>query len=103
MAIRNAILGEDVPITITYTDDTGTEADPDDLDADGTPDADITITNLTDGVDAISAAMTHLSTGQFEYIWDTAVDAPGTGTYRVSVETDFGGETKISRSAIKLE
>lgn len=103
MAIRNAILGEDVPITITYTDDTGTAVDPDDLDADGTPDADITITNLSDGVEAVSAAMTNTATGEFEYVWDTAVDAPETGTYRVSVEADFGGETKITRSSIKLQ
>ena len=95
--------GEDVPITITYTDDTGAAVDPDDQGTDGTPDAEITITDVSDGTDVVGpVGMTHLDVGQFEYVWDTEVDAPGEGGYRVSISADFGGETKIKRSTVKL-
>lgn len=103
MAIKRAYLGEDVPITITYEDDTGTAVDPDDTNADAVPDAVINITAPDDTAAVTDAAMTHTAAGSFEYVWDTAIDAAGAGTYTVEVSAEFGGETKISRNTITLQ
>ena len=101
MALGKVYDGEDVPIQISY--DSG-EADPDDTDGDGTPDAEITITDRSDGTDVISAVgMTHQSTGEFEYVWDTEVDANGPELYEVTVSADFGGETKIAKNRLRIE
>lgn len=97
MAITSAWVGEDVPIRITYDDGA---TDPDDTNADGVPDAAITIT-APDGTEPVSAvAMTHVSVGVFEYVWDTAGLA--TGEYRVEVTAEFSAETKIAKSSIEL-
>ena len=103
MTLKAAYLGEDVPIQIAYSDDVGA-VDPDDQDTDSTPDADITITDNSDGTEVISAqAMTYTgSTGEFEYVWDTSADANGEGTYVVEVTAEFSGETKINKTKIAL-
>lgn len=103
MTIDKAIAGEDVPITINYTDDAGNAVDPDDTGSDGTPDAEVTILDMSTDTELISAvAMTHNETGDFEYVWDTATDADGAGSYRISISAEFSGETKISRDTIDL-
>lgn len=104
MTIESAYLGEDAPLEIAYSDDSGA-VDPDDQDADDTPDAEITISDNSDGTEVISAvAMTHTgSVGEFEYVWDTDADAAGAGTYVVEVTAEFGGETKINKSQITLK
>lgn len=100
---ETAYAGEDLPVRVTYTDDSGTETDPDDTDADGTPDASVTIVDVSDGTELVSSvAMTHQSTGKFEYVWDTDVDANGEGNYRVEAVAEFGGETKIEKDSIRL-
>lgn len=102
MAIRSAIIGEDIPITAVF--DSG-GADPDDTGTDGTPDATITITDNSDGTAVVSSgtAMTHKSTGTFEYQWATGSAANGGGVYVVEVSAEFDGETKIKRDIIELE
>lgn len=92
--------GEDVPIIVTYDGET---TDPDDTGTDGVPDATISITYDEDGTAVITdAAMTHLSTGRFEYVWDTAADTTGSGSYIVETAAEFGGETKIERDRIRV-
>ena len=99
MTIESAYVGEDVPLTVVY-DDGGT--DPDDTDADGTPDASITITNNADGTEVVSsAAMAYQSTGAFEYVWDTSTLSDE--FYNVEVSAEFGGETDITKDQIELE
>lgn len=102
--ISSAYLGEDVPLTVTYTDpDTGDPVDPDDTDSDGTPDVTVTIT-APDDTEVISAvAMSNPSVGEYEYVWDTSTDASGTGEYTAEVTADFNGETKIERVNIRLK
>ncbi|GAB3669554.1 hypothetical protein [Halopiger thermotolerans] len=102
MTIKSAYDGEDVPIEIAYTDDSGA-IDPDDQGSDGTPDANITIIDNSDGTEVVSAqSMTHNDVGVFEYVWDTSA-ANGAGTYLVEITAEFGGETKISKSKITLK
>lgn len=99
MAIDPAYVGEDVPLRAIF-DEGGT--DPDDTGTDGTPDATITITDNSDGTELQSdTSMTNVSTGVMEYVWDTSA-ANGTGTYGVEVSAEFGGETKIIQSFIRL-
>lgn len=101
MTIKSAYDGEDVPIEIAYTDSNGA-IDPDDQGSDGTPDADITIIDNSDGTEVISAtSMTHNDVGEFEYVWDTSA-ANGPGTYLVKVTAEFSSETKINKSKIQL-
>lgn len=101
MTVESAYEGEDVPITATF-DDGGT--DPDDTGTDGTGDASITITANADGTEMVSAAaMTRLSTGVYEYVWDTAADTGGKGVYVLEVTAEFGGETKLVRDSIRLQ
>lgn len=102
MVLTRGIVGEDIPLTISYEDSNGDPVDPDDQDSDGTPDADVTIRD-EDGTELVtSQAMTHNETGDFEYVWDTSVDADGSGTYEVDVVAEFNGETKITRNEIQL-
>lgn len=102
-SLQPSIIGEDVPLVITYENDSQVATDPDDVNADATPDATLTIrkedadTPLVD-----SAPMNRVSTGTFEYVWDTSVNADGTGRYQADAEAVFGGETKISRVTIPL-
>ncbi|WP_323192413.1 hypothetical protein [Halostella sp. PRR32] len=101
--ISTAYAGEDLPIRISYQAEDGTDTDPDDTDSDGTPDADITIVDVSDGSEVISAtAMSNTGTGAFEYVWDTEVDANGEGNYRVEVAAEFSSETKITKDSITL-
>lgn len=96
MTLESVYAGEDVPIVVEFDDGT---TDPDDQATDGTPDADITITNADTDTEAVSAeAMTHESTGVFEYVWDTT--AAGSGSYIIEVTAEFGGETKIVKDRI---
>lgn len=98
MALNPAYAGEDVPIIAEFDDGT---TDPDDTTADGTADATITITDAdTDTEDVSAVAMTHESTGTFEYVWDTT--AAGAGSYIVEVTAEFGGETKIVKDRIRV-
>ncbi|QCC60758.1 hypothetical protein NP511_02105 [Natrinema thermotolerans] len=102
MTIKSAYAGEDVPLEVSYTDSNGA-IDPDDQGSDGTPDAEITITDNSDGTEVVSAqSMTNTATGEFEFVWDTSA-ANGPGTYRVEITAEFGGETKINRSQIQLK
>lgn len=103
MPIQQAVLGEDVPLTIQYTDPgSDTAIDPDDQGTDGVPDADITIIAPDDSEVVSAAAMTNTGTGAFEYVWDTSTNAVGTGTYEVRVSAEFSAETKISVNTIDL-
>lgn len=105
MAIRHAYLGEDVPVTVQYTDpDTDAAVDPDDTSAtaDAVADASITIYGPDDAAIVTDAAMTRLDVGSFEYVWDSATAASGTGEYEVRIVAEFGGETKISVRTIEL-
>ena len=97
-------LGEDVPLRARFEDGSGTAVDPDDQDADGVGDAFVSVekegaaTPLHDRV-----AMTRAEAGVYEYVWDTATNNDGTGTYVVEVEADFGGETDIDRVTLPLK
>lgn len=103
MAIERAYAGEDVPVQIAYTDDAGNAVDPDDQGSDGVPDADITIVDTRDETEVVSAAaMTHVATGEFEYVWDSST-ANGPATYRVEISAEFSAETKITKDVIDLE
>lgn len=102
MTISKAYDGEDVVLTINYTDDaTGDPVDPDDTTAMPT----WTITDTSDDTEVLSAVTgTQNGAGDFEYVWDTAADGNGAGTYEVEVSAEFNsGETKIQRDTITLE
>lgn len=89
--IKGVDMGEDVPIIITSTDpDTGDAVDPD-----AAPTVTITAPDDTDVVSA--ASMTSSDVGVYEYVWDTATDASGTGNYTISVMAEFSSETKIEK------
>lgn len=95
MPLKPAYEGEDVPIT--YGDGA---TDPDDQGTDGVPDADITIT-APDGTEVVSAAaMSYISTGHFEYVWDTT--GVGTGTFTVECTAEYNAETDIERNTITI-
>lgn len=101
MPIQAATVGEDVPITVQFTDDAGTAIDPDDQGTDGVADADITITNTnTDTAVVSAAAMTRTGTGAFEYVWDTTNAAAV--AHSVDVSAEFSGETKIVKESLQL-
>lgn len=98
MSLGTVHEGEDVPVVVEFD---GGATDPDDTGTDGIPDASITITYDVDGTVVVNAAaMTHESVGTFEYVWDTAADTTGTGSYVVEVTAEFGGETKIVKDRI---
>lgn len=89
--------GEDVPLTIDYTDANG---DP--IDGDAAPTITVTDPSGTAVVDAV--AMTSGDTGTYSHVWDTdsSADGTGPGTYDVVVTGEFGGETKISYDTIDV-
>lgn len=96
-------IGEDVPLIARYEDpETGDPVDPDDTDTSGTPNADVTITGPDDTVIVDSAEMSSNEVGELEYVWDTSVDANGTGHYTAEASADFDGETKILRMTVSL-
>lgn len=100
MTVESAYEGEDVPLRIAYSSG-GNGVDPDDTNADATPDANITIIDNDDGLEAVSAAaMSNTDVGEFEYVWDTA--GVGTGTYRIEITAEFSSETKIAKDSIKI-
>lgn len=101
--IESAYLGEDVPLIARFRNPDDTGADPDDQNADAVPDANLTVT-APDGTTEVltSVAMTHQATGEFEYVWDTAVNGAGIGEYTVEVTAEFSAETKIGRDTIEL-
>lgn len=102
--IDSAYVGEDVPIKMVFEDpDTGDPVDPDDTDSDGTPDVTLTITGPNGTEHVTDAAMSNPSVGEYEYVWDTATDASGTGEYTAETTADFNGETKIERVNIRLK
>lgn len=103
--LQPSIIGEDVPLVITYENDSQVATDPDNVDADtgATPDAYITIRKEDAATPIVDRApMNHLSTGTFEYVWDTSVNVDGTGRYQADAEATFSGETKISRVTVPL-
>lgn len=103
MTISKAVAGEDVPITIDFEDGAGNAVDPDDTDADGNPDAEVTVVDTSDDTELLSSvAMSYVETGSFEHVWDTDVDANGPEEYRISISAEFSSETKISRDTIQL-
>lgn len=101
MTISKAYDGEDVVLTINYTDDAGNAVAPDDT----TTMPAWTITDTSDDTEVLSGVNgTENATGDYEYVWDTAADAAGPGTYEVEVSAEFNtGETKIQRDTITLE
>lgn len=92
--------GEDIPIRITFTQDSdGSEVAPDGATASGPT---ITVTD-PQGTDVVSAVvMTQVDTGTYEHVWDTASDSGSTGTYDVEVTGEFSSETKIEKAEITL-
>lgn len=91
MAIDSAYVGEDVPITVTY-DSGGT--DPDSAPT-------ITVTDNSDGTELVSStAMTSVSTGVYEFVWDSTDQSAG--FYGVSVSAEIDAETKIVKDTLKL-
>lgn len=94
MGIDSAYVGEDVPLRVTY-DSGGT--DPSSAPT-------ITITDNSDGTETVSAAATtSVSTGVYEYLWDTST-ANGAGVYIVEFSAEFNtSETKIEKDTIELE
>ena len=106
MPIEAVNEGEDVPIITRFYEgeiENSPQVDPDDTGTDGTPDATISITYDEDGTAVVAdAAMTHRAVGEFEYVWDTAADTTGSGSYVVEATAEFGGETKIERDRIRV-
>lgn len=88
--------GEDIPLVIEYQDSSGTNTDPD-----AAPTVDIIAPDDTEVVSA--ASMTSVSTGVYEYVWDSSTNASGTGEYEVVATADFGTETKISKVRPSLQ
>lgn len=101
--LPGAYEGEDVPIRVTFTNDSdGSEVQPDG--ASGTSPTGPTVTIMApDGSDAVSSTtMTSVDTGTYEHVWDTAGDSTGTGTYQVEVTGEFSSETKIAKATIQI-
>lgn len=97
MTVERANVGEDVPITATFTEhDTGNA-----VDGDSAPT--ITITDNFDGMEVISAvAMTSGDVGTYSYEWDTSADANGAGRYVIEITGEFSSLTKIVTDQIRL-
>lgn len=102
MTLQTVYDGEDIPVNIEYTDASGNAIDPDDQGTDGVGDAYITITDESDTEQVSSVEMTQVSTGHYEYVWDTAT-AAGPGDYEVEISADFSSETKIRRAIITVQ
>lgn len=95
--IEGAFEGEDVPLVCSFTN----SSDGSPVSGDSAPT--ITVTEPDSGTDVVSAAaMTEGSTGVYEYVWDTATDGEGTGTYNVVVTGEFSSETKIVKGTIRI-
>lgn len=100
--LPGAYEGEDVPIRVTFTDDTDSEIAPDGASGTTPTGPSITIT-APDGSTAVSSTvMTGIDTGTYEYVWDTTADSTGTGTYQVEVTGEFSSETKIAKATIQI-
>jgi hypothetical protein len=102
-ALPAAYEGEDVPITVHFTDDTGADVNEDSTSSTTPTGPTITVTapDSTPVVDGV--VMTNNSTGHYEHVWDTAGDTTGTGTYQVEVSGEFSSETKIAKATITIE
>lgn len=99
--LPSAYEGEDVPIVISYTDDAGDPIAPEGA-SDSTGPT-ITITAPTSGSTIIDGvAMTEDETGTYSYVWDTASDFDGTGSYLAEVTGEFSSETKIAKATIQI-
>lgn len=92
---RDYYEGEDAVIAVHYTDESGADLN-EDTTSDTTPTGPaITITS-PNGTEVVSGTvMTNTSTGHYEFVWDTATDFDGTGTYTVEITGEFSSETKI--------
>lgn len=96
--LRRGIIGEDIPITVAYTD----PADGTAVATDVAPD--IVITGPAGTEEVASTAMTDVGgTGEYEYVWDTSTVADGEGDYVAEITAEIGGETNIARAVISLD
>lgn len=99
MSVNSAYVGEDVPVTILYTDSDGAATDPDDPAVTWPT---IEITDLSDDSTALaSTVMSQNGTGDFEHVWDTSGETAGT-TYEIVITAEFSSETKINKATIEL-
>lgn len=97
-----AFEGEDVPITVHFTDESGSDVNEDST-SDTTPTGPTVTVTAPDGTVVVDGVvMTNNSTGHYEHVWDTAGDSTGTGTYNVEVEGEFNSETKIAKATIQV-
>lgn len=101
MPLEDAYQGEDVPLTVSYTDDSGNAVAPDGVSGSSGPTITVTSPNGTAVVDAV--VMTESQVGTYEHLWDTATNFDGTGTYTVEVSAELSSETKIVKSTIKVK
>lgn len=94
--------GEDVPITVHFTDDSGADVNEDST-SQTTPTGPTVTVTAPDGTEVVSGVvMSNTSTGHYEHVWDTAGDTTGTGTYDVEISGEFSSETKIAKATIKI-
>lgn len=100
MSLDAAYEGEDVPLRVVFTDDTGAAVAPGGASGGSGPTVTVTSPNGTDVVSA--TVMTEVETGTYEYVWDTASNFDGTGTYSVEVTGEFSSETKIVKDTINI-
>lgn len=97
-----AFEGEDVPITVHFTDDSGSDVNEDST-SQSTPTGPTITVTAPDGTAVVDGVvMTNNSTGNYEHVWDTAGDSTGTGTYGVEITGEFSSETKIAKATIKI-
>lgn len=100
--LPSAYEGEDVPLRVTFTDDTGAEVQPDGASGTAPTGPTITVTD-SQGTEVVSAVvMTGIDTGTYEHVWDTAADSGGTGSYQVEVTGEFSAETKIAKGTVTI-
>lgn len=101
--LPGAYEGEDVPITVHFTDDTGSDVNEDSTSQTTPTGPTITITEPDSGTNVVDGVvMTNNSTGHYEHVWDTAGDSTGTGTYNVEISGEFSSETKIAKATITI-
>lgn len=101
--LRSAFEGEDVPITVTFTDDDTGDPVDEDTTGDTTPSGPTITVTAPDGTAVVDGVvMSNTSTGNYEHVWDTDSDSAGTGTYQVEVEGEFSSETKIAKATIQI-
>lgn len=100
--LPGAYEGEDVPIPVHFTDDSGSDVNEDSTSQTSPTGPTITIT-APDGTEVVSGVvMSNNSTGHYEHVWDTAGDTTGTGTYNIEVSGEFSSETKIAKATIQI-